>query len=752
MPFKGKLALLLLVPMVPMGFMAIQVASSLREEMTNASHAVEHVRESALLGGLIHELQKERGLTVGYVSSGGTKYKAELDGQRKLTDTVAEQIRSSLAHHTQEELEEPLKKLKDLSRTRTQADELKIPARVAGAYFTTTIAGFAGFLSSSVSELQNPNLIQGAIVHSALVNAKETMGQQRALLNGALLSGQFQAGGQVTFAALVAAEDAALSRAKSLLSKDLQMALNEALTTKDSVEANNWRDRAATGDLSGIKPELWWEVQTSKINSVWKIESKVTAGTIESAKEFNEQEVSKLTLLASAIVVSLLVGIVMVVMIAKTILTQLSRLQSLADKAGEGDLSTRIAVPGTDEFSQLAKKFHQGLDRLGDLIFTVQDTTERVSDIATSTRSHLNHATQASHEVHEAVTATANSTESISADLQSASQSVKSLLTNSQELDSTMTDLGEAAEHLRTEMRRMKERLMRAEDSTKLASELSNESSRMATEGEEIVAASSESMEKISESTQRLSEEMAGLADLSKRVGKIINVIEDITNQTGLLSLNAAIEAARAGEHGKGFAVVAEEVGKLAEKSKDATKEIQEILGSVSSKVEGAVVKMEENIEAVTEGAENVSKAQAQFRDISEGAREMVLFLEETRNAMASLVSSAKELDRDAIQTGVKSEESLGLTKQMVGDVQEVSMKLESISAVGVQIAASSEEVAATTDVSLDITRKIGEMGQELEALSGDLTIKAKKFILAPRRAIETSVISLSLEDEQRAA
>ena len=123
-------------------------------------------------------------------------------------------------------------------------------------------------------------------------------------------------------------------------------------------------------------------------------------------------------------------------------------------------------------------------------------------------------------------------------------------------------------------------------------------------------------MEKIAAATSHVSEKMSSLARRSEEIGKVVNVIQEISEQTNLLALNAAIEAARAGEHGRGFAVVAGEVRRLAERTKGATEEIAGTIRSIQDETRETLDVMEESHSAVESGMGETAHARQSLEAI----------------------------------------------------------------------------------------------------------------------------------------
>lgn len=127
--------------------------------------------------------------------------------------------------------------------------------------------------------------------------------------------------------------------------------------------------------------------------------------------------------------------------------------------------------------------------------------------------------------------------------------------------------------------------------------------------GTQMVSDAIASSESLMSTMSKTSESIESLNTAAKRIGLVVDVIRDISEQTNLLALNAAIEAARAGEQGRGFAVVSDEVRELAERTRQSTEEIQEIIGSLQSLTNGAVGDINTGLDISSKTAEDISKA-----------------------------------------------------------------------------------------------------------------------------------------------
>jgi len=179
-----------------------------------------------------------------------------------------------------------------------------------------------------------------------------------------------------------------------------------------------------------------------------------------------------------------------------------------------------------------------------------------------------------------------------------------------------------------------------------------------------------------SEVIRRAENVMTNLGKSSETIGSIIEVIDDIADQTNLLALNAAIEAARAGEHGKGFAVVADEVRKLAERTAVATKEISSLIKGIQGETSEAIKAIEVGAEKVDNGLRLSNEAGASIEKIVSGIenvtseiKQVTTATQEQAKGSAKIIDAIKEVTNQATMVTMATKEQVANTENVIREV-----------------------------------------------------------------------------------
>jgi methyl-accepting chemotaxis protein len=299
-----------------------------------------------------------------------------------------------------------------------------------------------------------------------------------------------------------------------------------------------------------------------------------------------------------------LVGIILTREIAPRLGRVMAALQRLADK----DLTASLRVTGTDEIGRLGEAFNSSVDSMRSVLQSVAQGAETLSAATTEISAR---SVQSSGNAH------------------TQSSKTNQIAAAAQEMTATIGEISHNAE------------------SAASASRLSAET---ADQGGAVMQAAAATMEKIAAATNSVSEKMTSLARRSEEIGKVVNVIQEISEQTNLLALNAAIEAARAGEHGRGFAVVAGEVRRLAERTKGATEEIAGTIRSIQEKTRETLQVMQESRAAVESGLGETAHARKSLEAIIASSKQVEHQIHLIATAATQQTSASGEISESAGQ------------------------------------------------------------------------------------------------------
>jgi methyl-accepting chemotaxis protein len=261
--------------------------------------------------------------------------------------------------------------------------------------------------------------------------------------------------------------------------------------------------------------------------------------------------------------------------------------------------------------------------------------------------------------VAEAVSATASASSEISS-------STEQMAAGSEEQTQQAAEVAGAVEQ-------MSKTILETTRNAGEAASIAKQAGAKALEGGEIIKQTIEGMNRIAEVVTTSATTVQALGQSSDQIGEIVQVIDDIADQTNLLALNAAIEAARAGEQGRGFAVVADEVRKLAERTTKATKEIAKMIKQIQKDTAEAVSSMNKGKEQVEAGKLMADRSGASLKEIIIGAEQVVGVVLQVAAASEEQSSASEQISKNIEAISSVTHESAAGTQQIARAAEDLN-------------------------------------------------------------------------------
>ena len=320
-----------------------------------------------------------------------------------------------------------------------------------------------------------------------------------------------------------------------------------------------------------------------------------------------------------------------------------SRLQEIA--AGKGDLTRRIEVSTQDEIGELAQSFNTMLDNIRRLVLGIIQSAEAIEVSSREIQDSAQRSDDISQQISSTVGDIAQGATNQAAASQESARLVKNIAGEIAMIGASTQEASAKAERIRGAINGGLQAIMRQV-------ELMDESKRTSLE---------------------VGGSIQNLAAFSAEIGKIVEIIVSIADQTNLLALNAAIEAARAGEAGRGFAVVADEVRKLAEQTRDSSNEIVKLISETQSGTKLAVDGMGK-VEAVVAAQESaVENTQECFSQIRSSVEEIIAQIQEISRSTTLLNKDMDEVSSSIVGAAATAEESAAATQEVSAATHEQS-------------------------------------------------------------------------------
>lgn len=317
----------------------------------------------------------------------------------------------------------------------------------------------------------------------------------------------------------------------------------------------------------------------------------------------------------------------------EAIMRLLDEMGSLA----EGDLTVKTTV-SEDITGAIADSVNYAIDELRTLVTTINETSEQVSSSAQETQ-----------------TTARQLAESAQAQAQRISTATSAINQIASSMDNVSKDSAESAD-------------------------VAERSVQIASRGAEVVRETISGMDSIRDQIQETSKRIKRLGESSQEIGSIVELINDIAEQTNILALNAAIQAASAGEAGRGFAVVADEVQRLAERSASATKRIEALVQTIQSDTNEAVSSMEQTTAEVVSGARKAEDAGSALGDIERVSHDLSALIQNISTAarqqsaaatdISQSMNAIQEITSQTSQGASQTADSIGYLAQLASDLR----------------------------------------------------------------------------------
>jgi methyl-accepting chemotaxis protein len=372
-------------------------------------------------------------------------------------------------------------------------------------------------------------------------------------------------------------------------------------------------------------------------------------------------------------VISTVILLVFGWILLKSITSPLNEFVKEIERVANGDLTnSNLKSVRKDEIGKLSNAISKMVVNLKGLIETLQNSSSNLSASSEQLSASSKETTQATNEVAKTIQQVASGAE-----------------TSVQGMEESLRALEELAQGIQ-----------QISENSKSISQKSDQTAEDARKGNESMNDAINRMSSITVSVDQSASMVKLLGERSREIGKIVEVITDISEQTNLLALNAAIEAARAGDSGKGFSVVAEEVRKLAVQSKESADQIANLIKETQGETSQTVTSMEKVTIEVESGTVVVQDAGKIFEKI-----------------LQSVEAISEQM-----------QEASAVSQQMSASAQQVSASIEENSQIAKEASASTQNVAASTEEQLASMQEIDSFALSLSQMAQELQEMIGKF------------------------
>ena len=599
--------------------------------ITDAKNIIDSVKLSNESNEIVHNLQKERGLSQGYITSSGEKFREELASVRKDTDQTY-QIFIEFVDKNQglikvfkieDEVNKIIKKREELLELRKRIDAINVTPQEAFNFYSDYIIDYIDLVEFIQANINYSYLRNIMMAYYDFSYYKEYASRERATLNRIIIQRSLSLTNYGNYINIYTLQYNYFKHFQDLIRnlEKVKQIYNENVNQELEKKVQSYREMVLKEKWEDINPEEWYKVSTQRIDNLKVIEEKIGQFLKEEAEVYYKNNLIQIIVIIGILILAILFVVSNIYIISKNITKGIEDVRLILDKVNAGDFGIDTSKRDTkDEIGIILNMLLEIIQKFKGLISEIKSNYEKIR---------------------------------ISRD---------NLVSISKQIDAIAENIKQFNQHLASSSVEMSNNLNVIASSIEEISITLNEVSKNA--GEVTIKSND-----VFDVVKKANDILAHLVDSTKGIERTANIISEIAQQTNLLALNAAIEAANAGDKGAGFAVVASEVKELANKTKDElghiNNNIKTLLESVgeTNKIfvninenfnmlnqltQMIVASFQEQTTAIKEISGNVSQNLQAVESVNKGINQLENMLREEDEQITSLNQLIQSFREDA--------------------------------------------------------------------------------------------------------
>jgi phosphate/phosphite/phosphonate ABC transporter binding protein len=538
---------------------------------------------------------------------------------------------------------------------------------------------------------------------------------------------------------------------------ELKAAIGKALSTGEQADLMDGTRLTITKPLISSERCVGCHTEGQKVLGVVTV-------SVSLADVYKEIKHNQAMSVLNAALTVLVVALILAVMIRKIVLKPVRRgvdLMGMMER--DKDLTLRLDTVSQDEMGRLASSFNSVIDSLQKVIRRINRMSYQVGSVsaqiavnadkvkegahvqarsAESTSSAIEEMNASIREVAESADSMSYSAEMtsssilqmtasidqiagsaavLSASVDSTVSSITEISASIKEVSTSVAVLSDAAEVSVDFITMIADSIDHVESAAKESAILSEQVTNSARALEAgAMGRAIDGMRKIRDAVDDSGEVIDRLDKRSRQIGEILTVIDEVTEQTELLSLNAAILASQAGEHGKGFAVVADEIKDLAERTASSTQEISKLISTVQSEVAEAVRAMDTGMVAVGEGQKAIFDAKRVLDDIVSSSANSTVMSKSIERSTMEQAESARQVKDAMVNIRDMVNQILRASQDLSGGSEQIMLESEKIKDVALQVRTATEEQSKGSAQIINAVESVTDHAQHIASATAE--------------------------------